>query len=44
MYINRSHIVIIEPVRANSRVSQLIVEAKKSGGDQKSLESAQEMK
>ncbi len=28
MYINRQHIVIIEPVAANSRVAQLIKEAK----------------
>jgi hypothetical protein len=28
MYINKQHIVVIEPVAANSRVSQLIKEAK----------------
>ena len=28
MYINRQHIVVIEPVAANSRVAQLIKEAK----------------
>ncbi len=32
MYINSSHIVLVEPVSPNSRVSQLIIEAKNGGG------------
>jgi hypothetical protein len=38
MYINRAHIVVIEPVSASSRVAQLIKEAK----DQKPQSSQQQ--
>jgi hypothetical protein len=44
MYINSKHIVLIEPVNPNSRVSLLIAEAKKNGGTQKPEEAGQQVK
>jgi len=44
MYVNSRHIVLIEPVNPNSRVSLLIAEAKKGGGEAKPAETGEQVK